>query len=55
MLLSSDTKEEEDSMIPSDHLTEAHNHDGHPTGCIIKHSQAQELARKQAVNLVIIE
>ena len=42
-------------MIPGDHPTEIHNKGGRPTGFTIEHSQAQELAQKQAVNFVVIE
>jgi hypothetical protein len=52
MLLTADAEEEEDHLIPRDNPTETRNKGGRQKGSTIKHSQAQELARKQVVNYV---
>jgi len=55
MSLTADAEEEEDHLIPSDNPTETRNKGGRPKGSTIEHSQAQELARKQAVNYVVVK
>ncbi len=50
-----DIEKEEDPLIPGDHPAETRNEGGCPIGSTIEHSQAQELAQKQAVNHVIIK
>jgi hypothetical protein len=48
-------EEEEDHLIPEEALTETYNKGGYPTGSTIKNCQIQELAQRQAVNVVAIE
>ena len=55
MLYTADAEEEEDHLILSDNPTETRNKGGRPKGSTIEHSQAQELARKQAVNHVVVK
>jgi hypothetical protein len=55
MSFDADAEEEEDPLIPGDHLTETRDKGGCPTGSTIEHYRAQELARKQAVNFVVIK
>ena len=55
MSFTADAEEEEDHLILNDNPTETRNKGGCPKGLTIEHSQAQELARKQAVNHVVIK
>ena len=55
MSLTADAEEEEDHLIPSDNPTETRNKGRRQKGSTIEHSQAQELARKQAVNYVVVK
>ena len=55
MSLTTVAEEEEDHLIPSDNPTETRNKGGRQKGSTIKHSQAQELSRKQAVNYVVVK
>ncbi len=55
MTFAADVEEEEDLLIPGDHPSETCNKGGCPIGLTIKHSQAQELAQKQAINYVVIK
>jgi hypothetical protein len=55
MALSADAEKEENHLIPSDNPTETRNKGGRPKGLTIESSQAQKLARKQAVNYVVVK
>jgi hypothetical protein len=55
MPFAADVEEEEDPLIPGDYPSEPHNKGGCSIGSTIKHSGAQELAQKKAVNYVIIK
>jgi hypothetical protein len=55
MLFTADADEEEDHLILSDNSTDTRNKGGRPKGSTIEHSQAQELAQKQAVNHVVVK
>jgi hypothetical protein len=55
MPFAADVEEGEDLLIPGDHPAETCNKVGCPAGSTIKHSQAQELACKEAMNYVLIK
>jgi hypothetical protein len=55
MSFTADAEEEEDHLILSDNSTDTRNKGGRPKGSTTEHSQAQELARKQAVNHVVVK
>jgi hypothetical protein len=55
MSFTADAEEEEDHLILSDNSTDTRNKGGRPKGSTIEHSQAQELARKQAVNHGVVK